>query len=102
MGADDVESTILRDVLPGVDVLTKGSLPSHPSELLMSERFDEDARRTEARATTSSSSIRRRCSRSPTATVIGKHAGTTPAGGAPRPPPVQEIGETMKRLRTAA
>ena len=41
----DAQEALLRDVLPGVDLLTKGSLPSHPSELLESDRFKEDAGR---------------------------------------------------------
>jgi tyrosine-protein kinase Etk/Wzc len=35
----DIESAVLHDVLPGLDVLPKGSLPPNPAELLMSERF---------------------------------------------------------------
>lgn len=35
----DIEGAILHDVLPGLDVLPKGSLPPNPAELLMSERF---------------------------------------------------------------
>jgi tyrosine-protein kinase Etk/Wzc len=35
----EAESAVLRNVLPGLDVLPKGSLPPNPAELLMSERF---------------------------------------------------------------
>jgi tyrosine-protein kinase Etk/Wzc len=35
----DIESAVLHDLLPGLDVLPKGSLPPNPAELLMSERF---------------------------------------------------------------
>jgi len=38
LSGGDLASMIQRDVLPGLDVLAKGTLPSHPSELLMSSR----------------------------------------------------------------
>jgi ATPases involved in chromosome partitioning len=40
LSGGDLASMIQRDVLPGLDVLAKGTLPSHPSELLMSKRFE--------------------------------------------------------------
>ncbi|SAL38785.1 polysaccharide biosynthesis tyrosine autokinase [Caballeronia humi] len=96
MGAD-VSSAILRDVLPGVDLITKGSLPSHPSELLMSDRLGEVLEELKhlydlvivdtppVLAVTD-------------ATVIGKHAGTSLLVVRHGKNQVQEIGETMKRL----
>ncbi|SAK99545.1 exopolysaccharide transport protein family protein [Caballeronia arationis] len=96
MGAD-VSGAILHDVLPGVDLITKGSLPSHPSELLMSDRLGEVLEELKHRydlvivdtppvlAVTD-------------ATVIGKHAGTSLLVVRHGKNQVQEIGETMKRL----
>ncbi|WP_250472883.1 polysaccharide biosynthesis tyrosine autokinase [Caballeronia sp. GAFFF1] len=96
MGAD-VSSAILHDVLPGVDLITKGSLPSHPSELLASDRLGEVLEQLKQMydlvvvdtppvlAVTD-------------ATVIGKHAGTSLLVVRHGKNQVQEIGETMKRL----
>ncbi|KIG07724.1 polysaccharide biosynthesis tyrosine autokinase [Caballeronia concitans] len=96
MGAD-VTSAILHDVLPGVDLITKGSLPSHPSELLASDRLGEVLEQLKqlydlvivdtppVLAVTD-------------ATVIGKHAGTSLLVVRHGKNQVQEIGETMKRL----
>jgi tyrosine-protein kinase Etk/Wzc len=96
MGSD-IESAVLHDVLPGVDLLTKGSLPSHPSELLMSDRMHEvlDLLKRQydlviidtppVLAVTD-------------ATVIGKHAGTSLLVVRHGRNQVEEIGETMKRL----
>jgi tyrosine-protein kinase Etk/Wzc len=96
MGAD-ATSAILHDVLPGVDLITKGSLPSHPSELLASERLGEVLEQLKqlydlvivdtppVLAVTD-------------ATVIGKHAGTSLLVVRHGKNQVQEIGETMKRL----
>lgn len=95
----DPRDAIQREVLPGLDVLTKGALPAHPSELLMSDRFG-DVLQTLARgydlviidtppvlAVTDS-------------TVIGKHAGTTLVVVRYGRHPIGEIGETAKRLET--
>jgi tyrosine-protein kinase Etk/Wzc len=96
MGSD-IESAVLHDVLPGVDLLTKGSLPSHPSELLMSDRMHEVLEVLKHQydlviidtppvlAVTD-------------ATVIGKHAGTSLLVVRHGRNQVEEIGETMKRL----
>jgi tyrosine-protein kinase Etk/Wzc len=96
MGSD-IESAVLHDVLPGVDLLTKGSLPSHPSELLMSDRMHEvlDLLKRQydlviidtppVLAVTD-------------ATVIGRHAGTSLLVVRHGRNQVEEIGETMKRL----
>jgi tyrosine-protein kinase Etk/Wzc len=94
----DLQSSIQRDVLPGLDVLTKGSLPSHPSELLMSKRFETMLEELKNQydliiidtppvlAVTDS-------------TVIGKHAGTTLLVIRHGRHPVGELAETAKRLR---
>ncbi|MGO4331449.1 polysaccharide biosynthesis tyrosine autokinase [Cupriavidus sp. 2TAF22] len=36
----DIDSVVVHDVLPGLDVLPRGTLPADPAELLMSERLD--------------------------------------------------------------
>ncbi|WP_420993030.1 polysaccharide biosynthesis tyrosine autokinase [Cupriavidus sp. 30B13] len=36
----DIESVVTYDVLPGLDVLPRGTLPADPAELLMSDRLD--------------------------------------------------------------
>jgi tyrosine-protein kinase Etk/Wzc len=94
----DLLAAIQREVLPGLDVLTKGSLPSHPSELLMNDRFqtmlDELERNYDlviidtppVLAVTDS-------------TVIGKHAGTTLLVIRHGRHPLGEIAETVKRLQ---
>ncbi|MFM0517296.1 polysaccharide biosynthesis tyrosine autokinase [Caballeronia jiangsuensis] len=96
MGAD-VMSTILHDVLPGVDLIPKGALPSHPAELLASDRLGEILAELKQHydlvvidtppvlAVTD-------------ATVIGRHAGTSLLVVRHGKNQVQEIGETMKRL----
>lgn len=95
----DLESVIQHEVLPGLDVLTKGSLPKHPSELLMSERFREVLETLSRRyelviidtppvlAVTDS-------------TIIGKHVGTTLLVVRYGRHPIGEISETAKRLET--
>ncbi|HEV3106733.1 MAG TPA: polysaccharide biosynthesis tyrosine autokinase, partial [Trinickia sp.] len=97
-GADPA-SVIQHEVLPGLDVLAKGSLPSHPSELLMSDQFrellEDLSRRYElviidtppVLAVTDS-------------TVIGKYAGTTLLVVRYARHPIGEIVETAKRLQT--
>ena len=98
LGAD-VQASIQRDVLPGLDVLTKGALPTHPSELLMSDRFGEVLHAL-ARgydlviidtppvlAVTDS-------------TLIGKYAGTALVVVRYGKHPIGEIAETAKRLET--
>ncbi|WP_244306504.1 polysaccharide biosynthesis tyrosine autokinase [Paraburkholderia lacunae] len=35
----DLDRAVVKDVLPGLDVLPQGTIPPNPSELLMSERF---------------------------------------------------------------
>jgi tyrosine-protein kinase Etk/Wzc len=94
----DLQSSIQREVLPGLDVLTKGSLPSHPSELLMSKRFESMLEELKKQydliiidtppvlAVTDS-------------TVIGRHVGTTLLVIRHGRHPVGELAETVKRLR---
>ncbi|MDE1183032.1 polysaccharide biosynthesis tyrosine autokinase [Paraburkholderia sp.] len=94
----ELRVAIRRDVLPGLDVLPKGSLPSHPSELLMSANFSRLLDTLKAQydvviidtppvlAVTDS-------------TVIGKHAATTLLVTRFGRNPVNELVETAKRLR---
>ncbi|HTH59781.1 MAG TPA: polysaccharide biosynthesis tyrosine autokinase [Paraburkholderia sp.] len=97
LGAD-LQTAIQREVLPGLDVLPKGSLHLHPSELLMSSRFDELMQELKAKydlviidtppvlAVTDS-------------TVIGRYAGTTLLAIRHGRHPVSELEECAKRLR---
>jgi tyrosine-protein kinase Etk/Wzc len=39
IAGSDLDRAIVRNVLPGLDVLPQGTIPSNPSELLMNERF---------------------------------------------------------------
>ena len=96
MGSD-IEAAVLHDVSPGVDLLTKGSLPIHPSELLMSDRMQEVLDFLKCRydlviidtppvlAVTDS-------------TLIGRHAGTSLLVVRHGFNQVEEINETVKRL----
>ncbi|SAK74431.1 exopolysaccharide transport protein family protein [Caballeronia pedi] len=96
MGAD-VRSTILHDVLPGVDLITKGSLPSHPSELLASDRLGEilaELKQYYDLVVIDTPPVLAVTD----ATVIGRHAGTSLLVVRHGKNQVQEIGETMKRL----
>ncbi|BAN23920.1 polysaccharide biosynthesis tyrosine autokinase [Caballeronia insecticola] len=96
MGAD-VTSAILHDVLPGVDLITKGSLPSHPSELLASDRLGDvlgELKQLYDLVIIDTPPVLAVTD----ATVIGKHAGTSLLVVRHGKNQVQEIGETMKRL----
>ena len=89
---------IRHDVLPGLDVIPKGTLPTHPAELLMSKRFEMLLDELKPRydlvivdtppvlAVTDS-------------TLIGKYAGTTLLVVRHGRQPLHEIIETAKRLR---
>jgi tyrosine-protein kinase Etk/Wzc len=96
MGAD-VTSAIMHDVLPGVDLITKGSLPSHPSELLASDRLGDvlgELKQLYDLVIIDTPPVLAVTD----ATVIGKHAGTSLLVVRHGKNQVQEIGETMKRL----
>ena len=94
----DLNAMIQRDVLPGLDVLAKGTLPSHPAELLMSKRFEAMLEVLKPQydvviidtppvlAVTDS-------------TLIGKYAATTLLVVRHGRQPLHEIIETTKRLR---
>jgi len=97
LGAD-LRAAIQRDVLPGLDVLAKGSLHAYPSELLMSARFASLLEELKAQydlvivdtppvlAVTDS-------------TLIGRYAGTTLLAIRHGRHPLPELEETAKRLR---
>lgn len=94
----DINSAILREVLPNLDVLPKGSLPPNPAELLMSERFKAVLEHVSSLydmvivdtppllAVTD-------------AALIGKHAGTTLLVVRHGRHPMPEILESANRLR---
>jgi tyrosine-protein kinase Etk/Wzc len=98
LSGGDLRAMIQRNVLPGLDILAKGSLPTHPAELLMSKRFETMLDELKARydlvivdtppvlAVTDS-------------TLIGKYAGTTLLVVRHGLHPLNEIVETAKRLR---
>ncbi|MFM0211286.1 polysaccharide biosynthesis tyrosine autokinase [Paraburkholderia sediminicola] len=94
----DINSAVLREVLPNLDVLPKGSLPPNPAELLMSERFKTMLDHVSSLydivivdtppllAVTD-------------AALIGKHAGTTLLVVRHGRHPMPEILESANRLR---
>ncbi|MGV2292566.1 polysaccharide biosynthesis tyrosine autokinase [Trinickia sp. YCB016] len=94
----DSDAAVMRDALPDVDVLPRGSLPPNPAELLMSERFkkllDDFSSRYDVvivdtppvLAVTDSA-------------LIGKHAGATLLVVRHGRHPMAEIVETSTRLR---
>lgn len=98
LSGGELHAAIRREVLPGLDVLPKGSLPSHPSELLMSARFDSLLKELKSMydlviidtppvlAVTDS-------------TVIGRHAGTSLLVIRHGRQPIGELTETVTRLR---
>ncbi|HEY2020426.1 polysaccharide biosynthesis tyrosine autokinase, partial [Paraburkholderia sp.] len=98
LNGGDPYMMIQRDVLPGLDVLAKGSLPTHPAELLMSKRFEMLLDELKPQydlvivdtppvlAVTDS-------------TLIGRYAGTTLLVVRHGRQPLHEIVETAKRLR---
>ncbi|ANB71444.1 protein tyrosine kinase [Paraburkholderia phytofirmans OLGA172] len=98
LSGGDLNSMIQRDVLPGLDVLAKGTLPAHPAELLMSKRFEMMLDELKPQydlvivdtppvlAVTDS-------------TLIGRYAGTTLLVVRHGRHPLNEIIETAKRLR---
>lgn len=97
LGAD-LNSAIQHEVLPGLDVLAKGSLHSRPSELLMSARFEALLEELRSKydlviidtppvlAVTDS-------------TLIGRYAGTSLLAIRHGRHPLSELEETAKRLR---
>ncbi|WP_250435023.1 polysaccharide biosynthesis tyrosine autokinase [Caballeronia sp. ATUFL_F2_KS9A] len=96
MGANAMD-VIVHDVLPGVDLIPKGSLPSHPAELLASDRLGEilgELKQLYDLVVIDTPPVLAVTD----ATVIGRHAGTSLLVVRHGKNQVQEIGETMKRL----
>jgi tyrosine-protein kinase Etk/Wzc len=96
-GDERFERTVVHGVLPGLDVLTRGSLPGNPAELLMSERLeallDQLARRYDLIIIDTPPVLA-----VTDAALIGRHAGTTLLVVRHGRHQVQEIAETVKRL----
>ncbi|WP_090685889.1 polysaccharide biosynthesis tyrosine autokinase [Paraburkholderia phenazinium] len=96
----DLQECVLRDVLPGLDVLTKGGLPGNPSELLMSDRFRtllEHFSRVYDLVIVDTPPVLAVTD----AALIGKHAGTTLMVVRHGRHPAMEISEALKRLVNA-
>ena len=97
LGSMDFDAAVVHDVLPGLDVMPRGSLPEDPAELLMSERFRAMLDHFSARydmvildtppvlAVTD-------------ATLLGRYAATTLLVVRHGRHPAAEIGETARRL----
>ncbi|HEY2607630.1 MAG TPA: CpsD/CapB family tyrosine-protein kinase, partial [Paraburkholderia sp.] len=96
----DLRSMIQHDVLPGLDVLPKGSLPTHPAELLMSKRFEtmlDELKPYYDVVIVDTPPVLAVTD----ATLIGKYAGTTLLVVRHGRHPLNEIIETAKRMRNA-
>jgi tyrosine-protein kinase Etk/Wzc len=96
----DVQECVLHDVLPGLDVLTKGGLPGNPSELLMSDRFRtllEHFSRAYDLVIVDTPPVLAVTD----AALIGRHAGTTLMVVRHGRHPAMEISEALKRLVNA-
>jgi tyrosine-protein kinase Etk/Wzc len=96
----DPDECVLHDVLPGLDILTKGGLPGNPSELLMSDRFRtllEHFSRGYDLVIVDTPPVLAVTD----AALIGKHAGTTLMVVRHGRHPAMEISEALKRLINA-
>lgn len=93
----DFDAAVIRDVLPGLDVLPRGSLPEDPAELLMSERFramlDHFATRYDMVILDTPPVLA-----VTDATLLGRHAATTLLVVRHGRHPAAEIGEAARRL----
>ncbi|CAG2161204.1 polysaccharide biosynthesis tyrosine autokinase [Cupriavidus numazuensis] len=93
----DFDAAVVRDVLPGLDVLPRGSLPEDPAELLMSERFrtmlDHFATRYDMVILDTPPVLA-----VTDATLLGRHAATTLLVVRHGRHPAAEIGEAARRL----
>ena len=100
LNGSELQDCVLRDVLPGLDVLTKGGLPGNPSELLMSDRFRtllEHFGRVYDLVIVDTPPVLAVTD----AALIGKHAGTTLMVVRHGRHPPTEISEALKRLVNA-
>jgi tyrosine-protein kinase Etk/Wzc len=93
----DVERAVIRNVLPGLDVLPQGTIAPNPSELLMSERFRMVLEQLSARYdvviidTPPALAVT-------DAALIGKYAGATLLVVRHGKDPLTGLGETVRRL----
>ncbi|NML30807.1 polysaccharide biosynthesis tyrosine autokinase [Paraburkholderia antibiotica] len=94
----DLEAVIQHEVMPGLDVIPKGTLPTHPAELLMSRRFqtmlDELKPRYDLVIIDTPPVL---AVTDPT--LVGRYAATTLLVVRHGRQPLSEIIETAKRLR---
>jgi tyrosine-protein kinase Etk/Wzc len=100
LSGGDLRSMIQHDVLPGLDVLPKGSLHMHPAELLMSKRFEtmlDELKPYYDVVIVDTPPVLAVTD----ATLIGKYAGTTLLVVRHGRHPLNEIIETAKRMRNA-
>jgi tyrosine-protein kinase Etk/Wzc len=98
LSGGDLRSTIQHDVLPGLDVLPKGSLHMHPAELLMSKRFEtmlDELKPYYDVVIVDTPPVLAVTD----AMLIGKYAGTTLLVVRHGRHPLNEIIETAKRMR---
>jgi tyrosine-protein kinase Etk/Wzc len=98
LSGGDLRSMIQHDVLPGLDVLPKGSLHTHPAELLMSKRFEtmlDELKPYYDVVIVDTPPVLAVTD----ATLIGKYAGTTLLVVRHGRHPLNEIIETAKRMR---
>lgn len=98
LSGGDLHSMIQREVLPGLDVLAKGSLPAHPAELLMSRRFEmmlDELKPLYDIIIVDTPPVLAVTD----PTVVGRHAGTTLLVVRHGRHPQNEIVEAVKRLR---
>ncbi|RKT26189.1 tyrosine-protein kinase Etk/Wzc [Paraburkholderia sp. RAU2J] len=100
LSGGDLHAMIQRDVLPGLDVLAKGSLPSHPAELLMSKRFEtmlDELKPYYDLVIVDTPPVLAVTD----PTLIGRYAGTTLLVVRHGRHPANEIAEAAKRLRNS-
>ncbi|WP_429304187.1 polysaccharide biosynthesis tyrosine autokinase [Paraburkholderia sp. GAS199] len=94
----DLDRAIVKSVLPGLDVLPQGTIPSNPSELLMSERFrslmDELSRRYDVVVVDTPPALA-----VTDAAIIGKCAGATLLVVRHGKDQLPGINEAVRRLR---
>ncbi len=94
---EDFDTVVVREVLPGLDVMPRGAVPPDPAELLMSERFrmmlEHLSHRYDMVIIDTPPVLE-----VTDATLLGRHAGTTLLVVRHGRHPAGEIGETVRRL----
>ncbi len=98
LGEISLEKVIQRDVLPGLDFISTGTVPPNPSELLTNARFSEllEKLRTSYDVVIVDSPPVLAVT---DAAIIGKHAGTTLLALRYAQHPLHEIVESVRRLQ---